>query len=350
MRFLLQVGQVGVLDKNEGDIILKCFKAVIPAAGLGTRLLPATKEQPKEMLPIFSSSFDGKMCVKPFLQVVFEKLYDSGSRDFCFVVGRGKRSIEDHFTLDGNFLYQLAAVNKIEPLNELSRFYGKANNSNILFINQPNARGFGDAVFRARSFTGKDPFIVHAGDDLIVSAKNQYVKRLVDTFLTNDAEAVFFVERVRNPQNYGVIEGIEVNNNLHRVVNIEEKPRFPKSNLAIVAIYVFSPSIHEAIKSINPKGNEIQLTDAIHYLIEQGYPVYGLELKRGEKRVDIGTPQSYWNVLKNMKKIVNRNANKAITEKELTDFKINCPVSSDRIEAYGACSMYPKLKNKKRKR
>ena len=128
-----------------------------------------------------------------------------------------------------------------------------------------------------------------------------------------------FVERVRNPQNYGVIEGIEVNNNLHRVVNIEEKPRFPKSNLAIVAIYVFSPSIHEAIKSINPKGNEIQLTDAIHYLIDQGYPVYGLELKRKEKRVDIGTPQSYWTVLKNMQKIVNRTSNKAITEKELTD-------------------------------
>jgi UTP--glucose-1-phosphate uridylyltransferase len=323
---------------------LKCFKAVIPAAGLGTRLLPVTKEQPKEMLPIFSRSIDGKMCVKPFLQVVFEKLYDSGSRDFCFVVGRGKRSIEDHFTLDSNFLYQLAAVNKIEPLNELSRFYGKVNNSDIVFINQPNARGFGDAVFRARGFTGKDPFIVHAGDDLIVSTKNQYVRRLVDTFLTNDAEAVFFVERVKHPQNYGVIEGIKVSKNLHRVVNIEEKPRFPKSNLAIIAIYVFSPLIYEAINCINPSGNEIQLTDAIHYLIDQGYPVYGLELKRGEKRVDIGTPQSYWNVLKNMQKTVSRSSIKSITEKELVDFQFNCPISSDRVEAHGTCTMCPKLK------
>lgn len=328
---------------------MKCFKAVIPAAGLGTRLLPATKEQPKEMLPIFSNSLNGKICVKPFLQVVFEKLYESGSRDFCFIVGRGKRSIEDHFTLDSNFLYQLAAENKINPLNELSRFYDKVNNSDILFINQPNARGFGDAVFRARSFTGKEPFIVHAGDDLIISTKNQYVKRLVDTFITNDADAAFFVERVKNPQNYGVIEGIEVSNNLHRVINIEEKPRFPNSNLAIVAIYVFSPKIYEAINRINPSGNEIQLTDAIHYLIDQGYPVFGLELKRGEKRVDIGTPQSYWNVLKHMQKSMKSRSSNLIRKRELIDFRTDCPISSDKVETYGTCSTCP-IFNKKIKK
>ncbi len=325
------------------------LKAVIPAAGLGTRLLPATKEQPKEMLPIFSRTLEGKVCVKPFLQVVFEKLYDSGSRDFCFVVGRGKRSIEDHFTLDSNFLYQLAAGNKIEPLNELSRFYGKVNDANIVFVNQPNARGFGDAVFRARSFTGKDPFIVHAGDDLIVSAKNQYVKRLVDTFMINDAEAVFFVERVNNPQNYGVIEAIEVRKNLHRVVGIEEKPRIPSSNLAIIAIYVFSSKIHDALKNINPNGNEIQLTDAIHYLIDKGFPVYGLELKRGEKRIDIGTPESYWNVLKTLQKSAYYHSIKSSPKNEILDLEVKFPVSGDWVEAYGACSTCLKMKGNTKK-
>jgi UTP--glucose-1-phosphate uridylyltransferase len=326
------------------------LKAVIPAAGLGTRLLPATKEQSKEMLPIFGRTLDGKLCVKPFLQVVFEKLFESGSRDFCFVVGRGKRSIEDHFTLDNNFLYQLAAGNKIEPLNELSRFYNKVNKSNIVFVNQPSARGFGDAVFRARSFTGKDPFIVHAGDDLIVSAKNQYVKRLVDTFMTNDAEVAFFVEKVKKSQNYGVIESIEISKNLHRVVGIEEKPRFPKSNLAIIAIYVFSSKIHEAIKKTKPNGNEIELTDAIHYLIDQGFPVYGLELKRGEKRIDIGTPESYWNVLKTLQKTDVRYSSKTTINKSITDLEINCPVvDRNWVETYGACAICTKMKIKQKK-
>ena len=138
---------------------MRRMKAVIPAAGLGTRLLPATKEQPKEMLPIFDQTIDGKKCVKPFVQLVFEKLFEAGSRDFCFVVGRGKRSIEDHFTLDRNVLYQLAAANKINPFNELSRFYRKVNDTNIIFVNQSDPRGFGDAVFQSCSFTGNDPFM-----------------------------------------------------------------------------------------------------------------------------------------------------------------------------------------------
>jgi UTP--glucose-1-phosphate uridylyltransferase len=322
---------------------------VIPAAGLGTRLLPATKEQPKEMLPIFSYTLDGRKCVKPFLQVIFEKLYDAGSRDFCFVVGRGKRSIEDHFTLDSNFLYQLAAGNKIEPLNELSRFYGRVNDSDIVFVNQPNAKGFGDAVYRARSFTGKDPFIVHAGDDLIVSAKNQYVKRLVEAFQENDADACFFVERVKKPQDYGVIEAINLGKNLHRVIGIEEKPRVPASDLAVVAIYVFSSNIFEAIKSVNPSGNEIQLTDAISDLIDQGCRVYGLELKRGEKRIDIGTPESYWTVLKTMQKLSEHNS-KSLSKEAKLDLQINYPIPGcDWVEAKAARSVCIKEKRKNKK-
>jgi UTP--glucose-1-phosphate uridylyltransferase len=276
------------------------LKAVIPAAGLGTRLLPVTKEQTKEMLPIFEKTIGGRTCVKPFLQVVFERLYESGSRDFCFVVGRGKRNIEDHFTLDKNFIYQLAAANKLEPFNELSSFYGKVNNSNIVFVNQPEPRGFGEAVFRSRSFTGEYPFIVHAGDDLIISTKNEYIKRLVSAFQKRDADAAFFVQKTKNPQEYGVIDGKRVDKNLYRVTGVEEKPLFPASNLAIVAIYVFSPNIFDAIKRCEPNQNEIQLSDAIQLLIDQGSNVFALELEKGEKRIDIGTPESYWKVLKTL--------------------------------------------------
>ena len=285
-------------EKKEGIRL----KTVIPAAGWGTRLLPATKEQPKEMLPVFERSLDDRILVKPFLQVVFERLYDAGSRDFCFVVGRGKRSIEDHFTLDSKFLDQLEASNKIESFNELSSFYSKVNRANIVFVNQPEPTGFGAALLRAGSFTGKDSFIVHAGDDLIVSAKNHYIKRLINAFQENDADAVFFVQKVKNPERYGIVEAKKMRSTLLHVVRVEEKPTLPHSNLAIVAIYVFSPKIIEAIRRVQPKRNEVELTEAIQYLIDQDCSVYALELEKGDKRIDIGTPESYWNVLQTLQK------------------------------------------------
>jgi len=308
------------------------LKAVIPAAGWGTRLLPATKEHPKEMLPVFERSLDGRIFVKPFLQVVFERLYDVGSRDFCFVVGRGKRSIEDHFTLDSNFLYQLAASNKIEPFNELSRFYSKVNRANIVFVNQPEPTGFGAALLRAGSFTGKDSFIVHAGDDLIVSAKNKCIRRLINAFQDNDADAVFFVQKVKNPERYGVVEAKKMRSNLLHVVGVEEKPTLPHSNLAIVAIYVFSSKIIEAIRRVQPKRNEVELTDAVQYLIDQGCSVYALELERGEKRIDIGTPESYWNVLKTLQKPRRNKVNMPYSKEFNFNFQ-SIPAFSDWSEA-----------------
>jgi UTP--glucose-1-phosphate uridylyltransferase len=127
-------------------------KAVIPAAGLGIRLLPATKEQPKEMLPILVENANGRLHLKPFLQIVFEQLYDSGLREVCFVVGRGKRSIEDHFTIDKNFMEYLKIRTKNEHLDSLAGFYEKVGNSTIAFASQPQPLGLGDAVYRAKFF------------------------------------------------------------------------------------------------------------------------------------------------------------------------------------------------------
>jgi UTP--glucose-1-phosphate uridylyltransferase len=271
---------------------------VIPSAGLGTRLLPATKEQPKEMLPIFAKSIDGELCLKPLLQIVFENLYDVGLREFGFITGRGKRSVEDYFTIDSGFVELLKNGNKFGLAKELDVFYEKVGSSHIAFINQPKPKGFGDAVHRAKMFTGTEPFLVHAGDDLIISKKNQYLRNLIDVFEEHEASAVFCVERVSDPRKYGVIVGDKVANNLYQVRRVVEKPSTPPSNIAVVAVYAFSSRIYQAIEETPPDANgEVQLTNAIQRLIDQNHSVYAVELSSEEKRLDIGTPQSYLKAL-----------------------------------------------------
>ncbi len=271
---------------------------MIPSAGLGTRLLPATKEQPKEMLPIFAKSIDGDLCLKPLLQIVFENLYDVGLREFGFITGRGKRSVEDHFTIDSGFIELLKNGNKFELAKELDVFYKKVGKSHIAFINQPKPKGFGDAVHQAKMFTGSEAFLVHAGDDLIISKKNQYLQNLINAFEEHGASAVFCAEKVKDPRKYGVIIGDKVAKNLYQVRKVIEKPHTPPSNIAIVAVYAFSSGIHQAIEETPPDANgEVQLTNAIQRLIDQKHSVYAVELSSEEKRLDIGTPQSYLKAL-----------------------------------------------------
>jgi len=268
-------------------------KAIIPAAGLGVRLLPATKEQPKEMLPILVEDANGRLFLKPFLQIVFEQLYDAGFREICFVVGRGKRSIEDHFTVDENFMDYLKAKDKIEHLNALDSFYEKVRNSTIAFANQPQPLGFAEAAYRAKFFSGDEDFVVHAGDDLILPRKN-YMQRLVSVFSEYKADAAFFVQRVKDPIKYGVVTGEKITNGVYHVKRVIEKPSKPPSKLVIVAIYVFKSKIYQAIERVKPGvNNEIQLTDAIQVLINQGDAVYAVELGSDEKRIEIGDPASY---------------------------------------------------------
>lgn len=282
-------------------------KVVIPSAGLGTRLLPATKEQPKEMLPIFIRDKNGTLCVKPLLQVVFENLYGVGLKEYCFITGRAKRTIEDYFTIDNNFIEQNGRKNKSGSMNELVSFYDKIRKSNIVFINQPEPRGFGDAVYHAKPFTGDHPFLVHAGDDLIISTSNgscnYSLMNLMRLFEEKKAAAAFCVEKAKDPRKYGVIIGEQIVNNVYRVKGVVEKPVVPPSNMAIVAIYAFSPKIYRALEETEPDINgEVQLTNAIELLIESGEQVYGLEMDETEKRVDIGNPASYLAALKLLSK------------------------------------------------
>jgi len=268
-------------------------KTVITAAGIGTRLLTVTKEQPKEMLPIFAEH-NGIICIKPVLQMIFEQLYDNGFREFCFIVGRGKRAIEDHFTIDRKFIKQLNDNRKYGLASILERFYEKIVSSNIVWINQPEPKGFGHAVLMAESFVGDEPFLVHAGDTYIISNNNDVAKRLIKTHERTEADATLLLKEVKNPKQYGVAE-VQEHNERYDVKKAIEKPEKPPTNLAIMPVYVFNPVIMCILEKTTPGlHGEIQLTDAIQGLITGGFKVQAVKLRDDEARLDVGTPETYW--------------------------------------------------------
>ncbi|MEM3737531.1 MAG: sugar phosphate nucleotidyltransferase [Candidatus Bathyarchaeia archaeon] len=284
------------------SVVVVCLmvrRAVIPAAGLGTRLFPATIEQPKEMLPIFAKGRDGKIYVKPILQLAFEQLFDSGIREFCFITGKAKRAIEDHFTQDHQVISLLKAKNRSECASEIERFFKMIDESTIVWVSQPGPRGFGDAVYRARPFVKDEDFFVYAGDTYISTSRGSILERILKVQDEFRAEATFLVDEVENPRPYGVIEGEPACEGVYRVKRIVEKPQIPPSNLAVVAVYLFNPIIFKALEKVSAdNGGEIQLTDAIQMLVSWGFGVYAVKLLPGELRVDVGEPASYWEALR----------------------------------------------------
>lgn len=276
------------------------LKAVIPAAGKGTRLLPTTKEQPKELLPVFSESVRGKRLVKPILQLIFEQLFDFGVREFYFIGGRNKRMIEDHFSIDYNFIDRLIKENKDFYAEEMSNFYDKLSSSHISWLNQPNPKGFGHAVLLAKPLVGKEPFLVHAGDTLILSRTRRYIHDLIKTHDRLESLSTFLVCPVENPKRYGVITGRQDCKRIMYVTSVIEKPPRPKSNLAIMPVYVFDHSIFTALENTVPGlNNEIQLTDGIgKLLVLNKNKVIAIKMNNNDAFVDIGNPETYWQALK----------------------------------------------------
>jgi len=278
---------------------LRPEKVVITAAGLGTRLLPMSKEMPKEMLPIFVRGVNG-LALKPLLQALFEQLYSFGFRDFCFVVGRGKRSIEDHFTPDWGFVKLLRDRGKSALARELESFYEMVESSRILFVNQPEPKGFGHAVLMARPFVGDSPFVVCAGDTYVVSEGNGFLRRMCEAF-SEDVSAVLLLQEVEDPRQYGVamVRESRGRGGVLEVAKVLEKPERPPSRLAIMPFYIFKPEVMEILEGLEPSvGGEVQLTDAIQRLIERGRRVVGVLLQDDELRLDIGTPETYWEAVK----------------------------------------------------
>src|SRR5271169_6552003 len=282
-------------------MIPKDIKAVIPVAGLGTRLLTATKVQPKEMLPVFATE-GGELCIKPLVQLVFEQLFDFGIREFCFVVGRGKRAIEDHFTPDSDYVKRLTVRDTATPspkaamASALERFYSRIDEASIMWVNQPVPLGFGHAVLQAKVFVGDDPFLVHAGDAYVYCTDFGHLRRLLASF-EDGAECSLALRKVTDPRMYGVATG-KSSRGLVAIDEIVEKPKAPKSNLAVTPVYLFRHSIFDAIEEAGPGiGGELQLTDGIQTLLQQGKKVVGVELRADESWIDIGTPATYWEAL-----------------------------------------------------
>jgi UTP--glucose-1-phosphate uridylyltransferase len=266
------------------------IKSIITAAGRGVRLLPATKEMPKEMMPIFCKS-NGERILVPMLQFIFEKLYAIDIRDYCFVVGREKRSIEDHFTPDYGYLKELSGKNK----ELISAFYKKLENSHLIWVNQNKPIGFGDSVKRTEKYVGHDDFIVHGGDVSIIGGTEYPVKRLIDTAKKDSSiAAVLLCKKVKDPKRYGVPSITKISKSMFLVNGVEEKPEKPKSDLGILPLYYFKPKIFDCLKKIERgRGNEFQLTDAIQKLIENGEKVVSITLNTNEFEIDVGTVESY---------------------------------------------------------
>jgi UTP--glucose-1-phosphate uridylyltransferase len=274
---------------------LKGMKAVITAGGMGTRLLPFSKEIPKEMSPILTKNSGDTIFVKPVIQAIFEQLYDCGIRDFLAVVGRGKRAIEDHFTPDQAFIAFLKEKGK--NADALVHFYDKIVSSNLVFIIQAEPRGFGDAVLRTRDYVSSE-FIVHAGDTYLISPHNEYLERLFRAHKEFNAEATILLQDVKDPWNYGIVTGKDFSGGVMAIEKAIEKPSDYISNTAIMPVYIFKESIFGALENLSAgKGGEIQLTDAIQNLISENNKVMGVKLSVKDFRLDIGSPQTLMDAL-----------------------------------------------------
>ena len=266
-------------------------KVVITAAGKGTRMLPFTKEIPKEMMPIFTKIYGNQRTVIPILQYIFEQFYSMKIRDYCFVVGRDKRSIKDHFARQQSHLNELSGNHK----KTLSNFYKKLENCHLILVNQNKPLGFGDAVKRAEKFVGDEDFILHAGDVSIISRYKHPILRLIDTAKKNpDVSAILVCKKVKDAKRYGILQIKNRSSTVYFVEGVEEKPVRPKSNLGILALYYFKPEIfHSLKKTKRGKNNELQLTDGIQQMINDGKKVLAIPLTNDDIEIDVGTVESY---------------------------------------------------------
>ena len=256
---------------------MKITKAVIPAAGLGTRFLPATKAVPKEMLPIVDT---------PTLQYIIEEAAKSGIEDILIITGRGKRSIEDHFDKSYELETELARTGKTEWLESLEAISSLAN---IHYVRQKQALGLGHAILCAKSFVGNEPFAVLLGDD-IVHAETPCLKQMIDVDEKYEA-SVLGVQEVHpsDVSKYGIIDGIPVEAGVNRVQNMVEKPKAEEapSNIAVLGRYIITPEIFTLLENTRPgAGGEIQLTDALCALAQKE-PVYAYTFQG--KRYDVGS-------------------------------------------------------------
>jgi len=253
-------------------------KAVIPVAGFGTRLLPATKAQPKEMLPIVD---------KPAVQYVVEEAVQSGIENLLFVTGRGKRAIEDYFDYAVELERELEAKNKTELLNIVRNISEMVS---IYYVRQKIAKGLGDAIWHAKGFISNEPFGVLLADD-IIDSDVPVLKQMIDVYKEHPGIILAVMEvPMQDTKLYGIIEGKKIADGLYQVKDLVEKPHPMEapSNIAIVGRYILTPSIFESLETTKPgKNGEVQITDAIKNLAHKekiyAYMFKGTRFDVGEK-------------------------------------------------------------------
>ncbi|WP_350445900.1 UTP--glucose-1-phosphate uridylyltransferase GalU [Anaeromonas frigoriresistens] len=252
-------------------------KAIIPAAGLGTRFLPATKAQPKEMLPIVD---------KPTIQYIIEEAIESGIEDILIITGRNKRAIEDHFDKSVELEMTLEEKGKTELLEQVQDI---SNMVNIHYIRQKEPKGLGHAINCAKSFIKDEPFAVLLGDDIVDSPNEPCLRQLIDAYTQYEATILGVQEVAKEDVNkYGIVDGEHIKDGVHKVKNLVEKPDIDKAptNVAILGRYIITPDIFEILDNTTPgAGGEIQLTDALKELaLKQDMYAYNFE----GKRYDVG--------------------------------------------------------------
>jgi len=268
--------------------------AVIPTAGLGTRLLTFTKESPKEMVPLFFRE-KNSIITRPLIERIFLQLFDAGIRNYCFIVGKTKRAIEDHFTSDTSIL---KSINDPKLRNIIQDFYYKIEKSNIVWINQNTPRGFGAAVLNAEEFVRNKPFLIHAGD-AFVRGNSQHISKIIKTHETCNSDVTLYVRKIVDPKAYGIAETRKLKNGTYKLLRVEEKPPKPRTNFALMPLYVFNQKIFEALKKTKPGiRNEIQLTDGIQYLLDLWDNGIAIKFSNPDDCIDIGTPENYFRALK----------------------------------------------------
>lgn len=255
---------------------MKVRKAIIPAAGLGTRFLPATKAQPKEMLPIVD---------KPTIQYIIEEAVESGIEEILIITGRNKKSIEDHFDKSVELEMELEKARKQEMLNIVK---GISDMVDIHYIRQKEPRGLGHAIHCAKTFVGNEPFAVLLGDD-VVDSETPCLKQLIDCYSEYNT-TILGVQTVpeENVSKYGIVDGIHIEDRVYKVKDLIEKPSLEEapSNIAILGRYIITPEIFNILENTKPgKNGEIQLTDALKNLIgKEAMYAYNFE----GKRYDVG--------------------------------------------------------------
>ena len=240
---------------------MKVRKAVIPAAGLGTRFLPATKAQPKEMLPIVD---------KPTLQYIVEEAIESGIEEILIIIGRNKSSIENHFDRSVELELELEKSGKFDLLEEVRRISDMAN---IHYVRQKEPKGLGHAIHCAKSFIGNEPFAVLLGDDIVHNGDMPCLKQLIKTY-DKYKTTILGVQEVSDADvsKYGIVDGKMIEDNIYTVNDLVEKPSIEDapSNVAILGRYVINPEIFDILEHVKPgKGGEIQLTDGLKELAKR---------------------------------------------------------------------------------